>query len=417
VERITKIVKRGWYLLGLIRDYIICSIQQKLKVLPENNKSIVVTLDEENLYRDNDGDGRYAYLFLNRFSESGYNVYFYKHVSLMGYVGLRKYGRLIYSIGNLKFISKPPARTETVIYAFDSVREDLLSHHWKKLTYVNLLRPSFCQVGEKLNIPYFFHPNIYQLNQHKNLEHLRKNIRKIRIFFGGNACENYINNQYHDLRIYNQIPRFDAIQAILDTNTKIKTVKKVNEFYDFLNNHNNDYSNECYLLQTDMLSHANTKDWFETVSKSDFFLCLSGIELPMCHNTIEAMAVGTIPILGYPDWFFPSLEHGKNAIIYSGKEDLRKKLNEVFTMSSKEIKEMQKNVIEYYQKNLTPESFFVHYEALGSVNTVMMHPRLICREKENKRGEQLLSNLKNFIGLWKRPKGTQTSLDLMVHKD
>ena len=401
MERIKKIVERIWYLLGLVGGYLICSFQQKLRTLPENTRSIMVTLDEENLYRDNDGDGRYAYLFLNRFSEAGYNVYFYKHISLLGFVGLRKYGRMIYSIKNLKFISKPPVQTETMIYAFDSVREDLLSLHWKKLTYVNLIRPTFCQVGKKLNIPYFFHPFKYQSNKYRNFEQLRSNARKIRIFFGGNACEAYVNNQYHDLRLYNQMSRLEAIQAIVGTSPRIKTINKVNEFYSFLDSHNNDYSNECYLLQTDKVPYVNMKNWFEIVSKSDFFLCLSGIELPMCHNTLEAMAVGTIPILSYPDWFFPRLEHGKNAIIYSGKEDLIKKLNEVFAMSSKDIKKMQENVVEYYEKYQSAESFFVNYEALGSINTVMMHPRLICKEKENKRGEQLLSKLKNFVELRK----------------
>ena len=43
--------------------------------------------------------------------------------------------------------------------------------------------------------------------------------------------------------------------------------------------------------------------------------------MPMCHNIIESMAVGVIPITNYPEWFDPDLEHMKNCIVFDDQKD------------------------------------------------------------------------------------------------
>jgi hypothetical protein len=395
---IHKIITRVFYLIRLVCEYCILSYRQQRVTLPKGSKSIVITLDEENLYRDNDGDGRYAYLLLNRFSEGGYNIYFYKHVSLKGFAALRKYGRLIYSIRNLKFTTKIPADTQHMVYAFDTIHEALLEKTWRKLTYINILRPSFCKIGKMLNIPYYFHPFIYQSHSHHHLERLRDNTRRMRVFFGGNTVEEgYTNNRYHDLRIYNDLTRLEGLQVALNTTEPAKMIDDINEFYRFLES-DEPYANTCYILQTDKGPSMDNKEWLNTISRSDFFLCLSGVELPMCHHSIEAMAVGTIPIISHPHWFFPSLEHKKNAIIYSGQEDLRRKLDEVFAMPPQEIERMRTNVIEFYNKFLSTESFITRYEGLtDTIGTIMMHPHVICKDKENIRARRFIKRLKEIL--------------------
>ena len=84
----------------------------------------------------------------------------------------------------------------------------------------------------------------------------------------------------------------------------------------------------------------SSTQWFETISKSDFFLCLSGVELPMCHNSIEAMGLGTIPIISYNDWFFPPLEHGKNAIVFTDQKDFIAKVKQAFDMKPNQIEKV-----------------------------------------------------------------------------
>ncbi|NJO00632.1 MAG: hypothetical protein HC880_02130 [Bacteroidia bacterium] len=84
--------------------------------------------------------------------------------------------------------------------------------------------------------------------------------------------------------------------------------------------------------------------------------------MPLSHNVIEAMAVGTIPILEYPEHFHPPLEHGVNAIIFQGKDDLVNKVREVLQLSAERIAILRKNVVDYYQQNLIGSAFIEKIE-------------------------------------------------------
>jgi hypothetical protein len=97
--------------------------------------------------------------------------------------------------------------------------------------------------------------------------------------------------------------------------------------------------------------------WLQTLATSDFFLCPPGFVMPMCHNTVEAMAVGAIPIINYPEWFDPNLEHLKNCIAFDDKSDLLDKLNEVLRMDGEEVARMRQHVIDYHDSYLAQESF------------------------------------------------------------
>src|SRR3989338_1046406 len=97
----------------------------------------------------------------------------------------------MYSIKNLKIIDKIPEQTENIICAFDSAVQEVASHKWKRLIYVNHLKPVSCLIGNLINIPYFMHPNMYQSGVVDHIKLYRNNTRKMRIFMGGNISRNW----------------------------------------------------------------------------------------------------------------------------------------------------------------------------------------------------------------------------------
>jgi hypothetical protein len=382
---------------GLIRliQFLYFSLLQRLKTLPPNPKQIFFTLDDSKLYRSDDGMGRYAYMTLNAFSRAGYNVYFYKKIDLMGFIKLGFYGRFIYFIKNLKIVSKLPPNSEEIIYAFDSTHEDLLKMKWQKLVYVNVLKPPACSMGETIWIPYYFHPHMYRLEQYHKIESLRNKKRRLKIFFGGNASRTYYTNP-NPSNNYGQLTRQEGIDALLEMSKDVQRVEYLGDFLRILKS--NDYRNQCWILETNRCGNTEFTQWFEIVASADFFMCFSGTDLPMCHNSIEAMAVGTIPILSYSDWFFPPLEHKKNAIIYSGKEDLRMKIQEVLSMGKKEIETMRRNVVSYYDQYLSNESFIRNFERNEEEKcTIMLHPKLASTVKDDQEGKEFLKRLKTIL--------------------
>jgi len=221
-----------------------------------------------------------------------------------------------------------------------------------------------------------------------------KIIVKCVCFFGGNISTTWYDNPR--LWKYDQITRLEGVRALFKFGEDVWLKWNIDEFRKFLKQP--EYINRCILLKTDYNYKIKSKEWIDIVSRSDFFLCLSGTDTPMCHNSIESMSVGTIPIIGYQDWFFPALEHKKNAIVYSGKEDLVRKVKEVLMMPKEEILELRKNVIQYYEDYLSNKDFIERFESHeDGINTIMLHPRWINDEVEEIEGQHVFGELKNLI--------------------
>jgi glycosyltransferase involved in cell wall biosynthesis len=116
------------------------------------------------------------------------------------------------------------------------------------------------------------------------------------------------------------------------------------------------YLHQCVIADPDGV-WIDAKDWLATLAQADFFLSPPGIVMPMCHNIVEAMAVGTIPITNYPEWFVPPLQDGHNCIVFDGHDDLIAKLRLAMNLSASDIARMKQHAIDYYEQHLRPEHF------------------------------------------------------------
>ena len=380
--------------LTLLPEYIAITLRQTFKRLPENDKEIIFTLDDIRLFIDSDGMGRHAYLLLRAFNEAGYNVYLFKKVGFWAYTRLGKYGRYLYSLTNVKVVPSLPQESERMIYAFDTVYPEVVQKSWKKRTFVNILKSPECTLGEIVPIPFSMHPIWYRSQGYLKTPSLRSTQRTMRMMFGGNTATEYYSNP-HFLK-YRQITRAEGLKAAYTFKqiTAIAGKEKIDALFN-----NTEYLNEGRILSTNDKSVGVEDRWLEFVAKSDFFLCFSGTDLPMCHNAIESMAVGTIPIISYSHWFTPPLEHMKNAVIYTDAEDLKRKLSDVFAMSQDDIKRLRAGVIEYYDTQLGGTNFVRRYEQQKDLeNTMMLYPLYVLRAWEMPKSQQTLKDLKACFG-------------------
>lgn len=103
-------------------------------------------------------------------------------------------------------------------------------------------------------------------------------------------------------------------------------------------------------------------DYFTLLSDGDFAFCPPGIRQPFCHNLIEAMFCGSIPILQYGHLMPVSVLHTKNSISYSSTDSLMSSIENVLTMDEPKIDEMRDSVTESYVKYLKPESVVTNFE-------------------------------------------------------
>jgi hypothetical protein len=98
--------------------------------------------------------------------------------------------------------------------------------------------------------------------------------------------------------------------------------------------------------------------WLPTLASARFFLCCPGGRQPLCHNLIEAMSVGTIPLIEYGDRITPPLRDGETAICFDGRRGLIDAVERIDRMTSEELVDLSRRVATFYDEHLCGTRFF-----------------------------------------------------------
>jgi hypothetical protein len=298
--------------------------------------------------------GRLLYSILNIFTTNGYQVKLFNNIN---FSKLDKYGQLVPSMTNLALVDAVPDLTSQTLYLFDMQDKSCSHHQWKKKIQIKFDIFSTYWITDPLIMPYPVHPLLSGADLPLQLERLRKNEKKLRIFFSGDT-KGYTKNRIHYPNT--KLPRLEVIETILkisgDKTIHVKDEDSLNSLFA------GDFINSCIIVDTDRM-WIDPTDWLPHLSKTDFFICPPGRSMPMCHNVIEAMAVGSIPIINYPEWFNPTLRHMENCIVFNGKEDLIKQVEGILKLEQHKVSELRRNVIDYYENHLSSGKFISKIES------------------------------------------------------
>lgn len=297
----------------------------------------------------------YYYSLIYHFYVRGYNILLQHNPKFIA--GCTKAGRYIFELPSLK-IGLPPKDKGAYIYVTDN-KSERLSEHWRQVVLVDANIFSSEKPESHVQMPFPINPEFYHNDVYKITEKLRSMPRKLRVFFSGNQ-----DPSEYDHTVFKDFFHILSRKALIDTlceklaQERLIVIDKDNQTsFDEIG-----YLNKFILIKwtwtpsksTNLKSRIDNQNWFTTLAKSDFFVAAPGIRMPMCFNVVEAMSVGCIPIIEYANHFSPKLEHRKNCISFSGKEDLIRKMNMVFEMDKAEIRYLRENVIEYYDQYLAP---------------------------------------------------------------
>jgi hypothetical protein len=94
--------------------------------------------------------------------------------------------------------------------------------------------------------------------------------------------------------------------------------------------------------------------WLEVLSAFDCFIATPGYCMPHAHNLMEAMAVGTVPILQYHRHLHPPLVPGRECLSFSGPDDLLHIVGQVLHMDDADIARLREGVLQYYSSHVDP---------------------------------------------------------------
>jgi hypothetical protein len=307
--------------------------------------------------------GRLLFGLLNPFALSGY------HIRLAGNLepaALNKYGRMACLLPNVSVTDIVPIDTSRAIYLFDEQDVALGARPWRKKVQVRFDVFSAYRFAQPILMPYPVHPVHDGPDLRDRLHKCRASEKRMRVFFSGDS-EGYVKNRI--LYPKPKLPRLDVINAMLQgVSDKVLLVQGEQHLDRACAS---GYDNKCLIMDQNQPRIHETR-WLQNLAMSDFFLCPPGFVMPMCHNIIEAMAVGAIPITNYPEWLDPHLEHRKTCIAFDDSVDLIEKLNEVLQMDGNEIAQMRRQVMDYYDKYLTSESFVRRIESSEGDKVVVL---------------------------------------------
>ncbi len=207
-----------------------------------------------------------------------------------------------------------------------------------------------CRAADEIAFPVFVHPQISLATQ-LPYPYDPNEDRTARVFFGGNTEEGrYDKDVIRD--VYAMLNRREMLKETIAATTpdRIHRPKDAllwlasREFHPFV------------LCETQHCRIPRER-WLEALSKADFFLACPGVGMPLCHNVIEALAAGAVPILQYGEYLPPPLEGDVNCLAFSDAAGLRRAISRALEMSQCEIRAMRGNARQYYHDFLAPGKF------------------------------------------------------------
>lgn len=129
--------------------------------------------------------------------------------------------------------------------------------------------------------------------------------------------------------------------------------------------------------------------WFDILLETNFFIYMCGYIQPYCHNQIESMGAGCIPVTQFNRFFIPHFEHKKNALLFDTLEELKIELEKIVSGIYNET-EMRENILKYFQENYSFSSFEnkLSYIITNNIRETTYHiatgeEHIILNRKEN----------------------------------
>lgn len=206
--------------------------------------------------------------------------------------------------------------------------------------------------GGDLAMPYGLYPEVWDRHEDEKFDAYRSCQRVWRFFFGGNCSQ----QSYIGIKKYRRLRPVDRYRVVCEINhyfaDSTLTITSDQQLESARQNRH-----ESFVMIDNAHYRTNPGLWLGLLAQSDFFLAAPGGDYPVSHNAIEAIAVGTIPVLEYDSLFTPPLRDGVNCITYRGIDGLRRAAARIESMEQREISDLRSNVIDYYESHLSPAAF------------------------------------------------------------
>ena len=219
---------------------------------------------------------------------------------------------------------------------------------------------------EKVFMPYYLYPRLYNSKIYKELDVLRGMSKIFKIVFSGSAHPALYSNfeWYHTdgKKMLNRNQIIDFVSKEFSSEIFYLTS------YKDIDNATKSSKKIIFSLNDTLAKKTSSKlsniEHLKLIAQSSFFLTAPGTGMPICHHIMEAIKFGTIPITSYADLLNPKLDNNL-CLNFQSFADLYSVIEKAILMKHDEKEVKKNNLINFYNESLSPESF---YKKLSDVN-------------------------------------------------
>ncbi len=304
----------------------------------ETDNILLVTIKEFN-------HGRYGFQLINYFSKAGYKIVFYKSSGFL--TGLFGYDRLIFDLPGLDV-------------CLDKDKKQVKYKAWLRLNYqhsdnsIKIIDIDLNCFGETdsgncvFKMPFYIHPLMNKYIETSAAKVVKKN----RVLFYGQ--DNLSNDDNLLENYFQKISRKKVFKALQNSSIPFQSPENYSELLKMLDD--DKHTDSLFIIDSNKIWVPNDQ-WLNLLSRFSFFVATPGVAMPVSHNVIEAMALGTIPILQYPETFTPALVNNENCLIFDSLPELEQRIKEALTMNSQSIDLMRMKTVQFFKENIEPTAF------------------------------------------------------------
>ena len=230
-----------------------------------------------------------------------------------------------------------------------------------------------------LVMPYYLYPRIYN-HQYSVLKDYLLEKKLFRIVFSGSIHSSWYGsfnwtNKDGQIKMLNRNEIIDFV--IREFKSEIYFLQN----YQDISNAQNSNKKIIFCLTDQLVTKQRAKlsniEHLKFISKSNFFLTAPGTGMPLCHHLIEAIKFGSIPITSYGHLLYPSLTN-MNSVSFHDYKSLHAAIEKSLLMKDSEITEKQDNLLAFYKKHLSPESFSAQFDNIEGINKI-----ICCNDHES----------------------------------
>lgn len=200
------------------------------------------------------------------------------------------------------------------------------------------------QVAGAPTMPYPMHPASLPFADHPSLLRLRQSEDRAGIFFAGNQKAKYGDDKMS--RDFGLLSRLRILQTIRGRFPE-RVVDSIRQRVD----------RHSIVLSDSRVESIPASHWLSSLARAQFFVCCPGASQPTCHNLIEAMSVGTIPLIEYGSRVTPPLQDGVHAITFQGEQGLVAAIQRIDRLSARQIETMSGHAASFYDQHLCGRTF------------------------------------------------------------